>query len=749
KQMIQEGAAKVVLTTTFKENIIHQRLSKSGCSEVLLEPVPVKGFEFKLRRHLGNLQKIFDARTRAGVQQRRVISAKKDGDTGAARESAKGKVKLGDPIRIQSDCWVMKGGSCRKVMGKWMVKLRGPSPHVGRWVELPSTSGDSQHWQWTPNNPDQDEFVLDKGAWVFKGHRPDFQGEAWSFVGKSPELVFVFDNKPIATKVKVDEENALVLAKDSPAALQMLGKIMASLERVVRLKGEGPREEAEAAKEIKDLRTPEKEANELNFVAEAGPEGGTEDFKIETDDESAPEWNNQIKEEDATEGPADHRDQSNADSAMLEHRGKDEPREGTALDFRGEKSADGDEDGDWEMQLEKAKPGPEYGGPVDEAENPSRWSKHRVDTPSENPVDRAAEEVEGVLRETVEIDLRRPPASDEENVISSPDMKAKRPLKPGEDEPGSEDLNAGAGRVSPADVAANGRASREAASELGVGEKNTEDTLAATAPETRADASAATADENGPPVVNLTADEGQVILPPPPADSAVESNPQLPEVYALTKKIKERLEEKKESLPEGVLPMELTLPNTRPQTRPVVRDTSPAGLAAEARRTAAEIPKELAAPQPPGPSLSPLAIAFLMSELASKPDMNLDKIGVRFCAYLGASCGGIQARLWFKRGAEWACVGSSQPASEDSREWIDQVVAKQISQPQMLTERVFVCPVESDAYLILNGEGAQLVEGKYLLGVARSLHGYLLSQRARAAAPISTPASTATVTDAA
>jgi hypothetical protein len=62
--------------------------------------------------------------------------------------------------------------------------------------------------------------------------------------------------------------------------------------------------------------------------------------------------------------------------------------------------------------------------------------------------------------------------------------------------------------------------------------------------------------------------------------------------------------------------------------------------------------------------LSPLALAFLMSELVSDRTKSLNHGASRYCAYLSASCGGLQVELWSKSATGWTCSATSEGAGK-------------------------------------------------------------------------------------
>ena len=71
--------------------------------------------------------------------------------------------------------------------------MLGPSPHIGKWVELEQKPGDkNQSWMFRLANPDDNTYIMDKGAWYFSGMKPEFDWKInrWNFTSDTPILYF-------------------------------------------------------------------------------------------------------------------------------------------------------------------------------------------------------------------------------------------------------------------------------------------------------------------------------------------------------------------------------------------------------------------------------------------------------------------------------------------------------------------------------------------------------------------------------
>ena len=147
-------------------------------------------------------------------------------------DSKKADFTMGEPLRLESDCWLLLKNKPRKVSRRYAVKLVGPGPLAGRWIEV--ESGDNPLWKWIPNDPDKDPFIKEEGAWMYRGFAPKFQDDGWLFVGYGLELAFYYEGQSCGAKLSLNQAGVLVIAQDSNAAISALPSIRTSYEKVIR-----------------------------------------------------------------------------------------------------------------------------------------------------------------------------------------------------------------------------------------------------------------------------------------------------------------------------------------------------------------------------------------------------------------------------------------------------------------------------------------------------------------------------------
>ncbi len=142
-------------------------------------------------------------------------------------------------------------------------------------------------------------------------------------------------------------------------------------------------------------------------------------------------------------------------------------------------------------------------------------------------------------------------------------------------------------------------------------------------------------------------------------------------------------------------------------------------------------PKGVLAAKPPGPTLGPLAMAFLMSELSFKQGMSLEDRANRYCQYLAASCGNLTAELWYIRNDLWNRAGTSK--NDDS------VPGKTGEYLQGLKEgaarignNLLAGIIRSNqnqlvGALVISGDGTSGITPEYVLAIGKMASGLLHS----------------------
>lgn len=246
KDSISQGKLKVLLTTSFNQQVLFEKLKAYGFSEIIPEPIDDRKLAFRIDR----IAKAFliDRKKEEfkvpEMTENSPVQVEAPPITPPKEEDA---IRMVSALKLESDFWLFQANGTRRVLDKWMVKMLGPGPMVGRFVAVdekpdPASVRSEQWWQWVPSKSQKDEFLKENGTWYFCGITPRFEEGAWYFVGKNSELSFYSDHKNLGSKFSMDTSGVLNVTYDSLNAIRMRHQIESSVY-------EAPREEIAKAVE--------------------------------------------------------------------------------------------------------------------------------------------------------------------------------------------------------------------------------------------------------------------------------------------------------------------------------------------------------------------------------------------------------------------------------------------------------------------------------------------------------------------
>lgn len=257
---ILKGFGEAIKSGRIKPVLIHGRIpddviniyQKYGCREFVKEPATFKSISFKFKKMLATLESKIRNKTEKEIELRR---NKSRATNGAPDESEKKKPGFNwvTTANFEGDCWLFEGIDPRWVMNKWMVRMRGPSPTVGKWIaadEKERSKSDQLLWRWEFSDPNDKRFVKVDGHWFLRGRKPDFIGEQWVFVSSKLEMYFKGpDEKVLFSKIATTKESDIDVSRDTAYAKSIIEALIESLNKVLRDRTKkSPEEEAELKK---------------------------------------------------------------------------------------------------------------------------------------------------------------------------------------------------------------------------------------------------------------------------------------------------------------------------------------------------------------------------------------------------------------------------------------------------------------------------------------------------------------------
>ncbi len=240
---VPQKRVRMVVTDGVRDDDLIARLSIAGCTEVLPDSTTAKSLLFKIDRHL----KVLPQNTGdfpAFIEMPPLLSAPPvvpPPVRPSAQPESPTQIKWADALKIESDCWILAGAQPRMTGEVWVLRMRGPAPDLGNWVQVDSSaegltgSKDSQElWQWRPGDPENDPFVVEQGAWLFRGNRPEYRGGHWTFAANAPSLGFYYQGRCYGRKIALEDPSrlkVLTVAKDSEQSAKLLEMIKAAADQ--------------------------------------------------------------------------------------------------------------------------------------------------------------------------------------------------------------------------------------------------------------------------------------------------------------------------------------------------------------------------------------------------------------------------------------------------------------------------------------------------------------------------------------
>lgn len=140
--------------------------------------------------------------------------------------------QLVEPIELKSDYWLVDESKVRKIFGKFIISIKGPSSHAVSWKAMPKQAYEKDTvWKLIISNEYQKLLNLEEGSWYYKGNEPEFNWEelAWHFSGTRPQLYFQ-DKKTVIAK-RFNYNNILLLAENSSTAKDHEELIVGTLDK--------------------------------------------------------------------------------------------------------------------------------------------------------------------------------------------------------------------------------------------------------------------------------------------------------------------------------------------------------------------------------------------------------------------------------------------------------------------------------------------------------------------------------------
>lgn len=232
KKVAKQTIIKLVVVNFSGDKTYEKAVEKLGILDFIEPAINTKSLKFKLDYWMKSLNVQVRNNANASAQKTNKAEANKSFDKKASDNQA---MTWLEPLDLENDIWILKNdGDCKKVLSKWLIRLMGPSPAVGQWVEVKASI-----WRFDFKDTQKELFVFGEGAWFFQGdQRPEFiwKENSWLITGKTFDL-FYRDQKQNVSRLN-SKERKLTICKNSMFAKTKQSIIEESFDRELVFKRE-------------------------------------------------------------------------------------------------------------------------------------------------------------------------------------------------------------------------------------------------------------------------------------------------------------------------------------------------------------------------------------------------------------------------------------------------------------------------------------------------------------------------------
>ncbi len=666
-------------------------------------------------------------------------------------------VRMGAPLHLDSDFWIYQKGRVKRIADRWVVRLKGPGSTAGRWtqIDLEDLPKDlpkdvllllekrfrDPHWRWEPIDAETDPFLKEDGSWVFRGFAPKFDADAWVFISRNPELAFFYRGESYGEKIATVGDRAIQIARNSAAAARALPLIERSLITVI--------SDHLIEKDAKDHEWARIQKRRTARAAEAEQSASAVEKASRGDGERyweprADRGRNQTTEED--DGDSEPKR-----TGKKPKRTEEEPSQSSARERRKKRKAaaePGETGGKkyWEVRAERAAEELSQPGEVSAARDRSSKSVEPEGTHKKKRKGPRAKD-SGLQRRSRKKDSSNRPVDLGVTRLRFEKEKERelRDLRSQDKDEGPRQFwisvgvfgtGGGGWECVGAEGESTGKRYVFVSAEIESGSlARVEDGapfwtyLGVQKPSITQDRKEFVFRDRRPERLQTFADlatpiqthlRGRI-----PAQRVIRSH--LGETSrTFAKAIRKRVELKGDSVPgaiAAVSAVELAMRPTGTRLGGAESQGAPTRL------------RDFAASVPPGPTLGPLAIAFLVSEVLSSRRLPVREMVRRTCIYLSASCGGLHVEIWRLEEGKWNCLGASDGSPgrlgssiEEGEKFRQGPADRAYWARDSRCRLAWVWYGESAqpfGAVLLAGEGAELVTENYAAAVATMTTGLL------------------------
>lgn len=211
KKVAKDTVVKLVVLNFSGDKQYEKAIAKLGIQDLIEPGINTKALKFKIDFWMKSLN--VQIRNNASAAALKTVKANENAKAAENKKTNENPaLSWLEPLDLENDVWLTKhDNDVKKVLSKWLIRLIGPSPYVGQWVEVKAS-----HWRFDFKESEKELFISGGGAWFFQGEmRPEFvwKENIWLITGDNFDLYYKDENQ-IVSRLKSKDKN-LTVCKNS------------------------------------------------------------------------------------------------------------------------------------------------------------------------------------------------------------------------------------------------------------------------------------------------------------------------------------------------------------------------------------------------------------------------------------------------------------------------------------------------------------------------------------------------------
>lgn len=214
KKIFKDKPYKFIAVNLSGNKTIEKALLKLGILDIIEDTIKPRALRYKIDFWMKSLAHSLKTKNITDSNKKEIKLAETNASMDKKAESAFWLPE----ISCRADVWLIRNvlENNKRILGRWLIKMCGPSPLVSSWVDIP---GEANTWRFSVKDSHKELLNLSRGEWVFKGeNKPDYNWKEhiWLFTCEKGELTFHEDNK-VFKRFYIEDKN-LRICKNSEFA---------------------------------------------------------------------------------------------------------------------------------------------------------------------------------------------------------------------------------------------------------------------------------------------------------------------------------------------------------------------------------------------------------------------------------------------------------------------------------------------------------------------------------------------------